>query len=79
MCVLHLQRFNTGVPLNKPIPDYGNGNITSQGYWEMYRNGQRHLEHRCIMEKHIGLAVKEGLKKMNGESEMFSKYAKNNV
>ena len=33
----------------------------------------------CIMAKHIGLAVKEGLKKSKGESETFNKYVKNNV
>ena len=54
-CSTHYQRFRRyGDPLHLKIQERGQGNITSGGYRRL-RMGERNvLEHRVVMERHLG-------------------------
>lgn len=54
-CKKHLNRFNrTGSATELQRTASGSGWINSQGYREISIDGVRHLEHRIVMENHLG-------------------------
>lgn len=58
-CDLHYQRFQQyGDPLFTKINPHGQGTIVPDGYKKITINGQRILEHRYVMEQHIGRKLK---------------------
>lgn len=54
-CSMHYQRFKRfGDPLFTEINPHGEGSIVPDGYRKITVNGRRILEHRYVMEQHIG-------------------------
>lgn len=54
-CALHYQRFKRfNNPLFTKINPHGVGTITRDGYRKITINGKRILEHRYVMELHLG-------------------------
>ena len=59
-CDLHYQRFKRfGDPLFTKIRPHGDGTIVPDGYKKITVNGQRILEHRHIVEQHIGRKLRK--------------------
>lgn len=54
-CRKHYQRwYNHGDPLVVKNAPRGTGTINGKGYRQIMTGGRRILEHRLVMEKHIG-------------------------
>ena len=69
-CAKHYQRWQRhGDPGVVKIAERGTGSINSGGYRKISVGGRRILEHRCVMERHLGrlLLPTETVHHINGD------------
>lgn len=60
MCNAHYLRSLKGKPLGRPVKAArGSGHVTAQGYRYIVVNGSKYLEHRLVMERHLGRPLRE--------------------
>lgn len=63
MCGTHYMRARRGIQLDAPLKPpgtrgaRGTGHITPDGYRRVYRDGSYILEHRYVMQEHLGRAL----------------------
>ena len=62
-CEAHYKRNQKGLDMTAPIRamrPHGSGSITAAGYMVRTIGGQEKLEHRRVMEKHLGRPLRKG-------------------
>lgn len=61
MCNAHYLRALRGTEIDAPARAVrGTGHVTAQGYRYVTINGTKHLEHRLVMERHLGRPLVQG-------------------